>query len=371
MSLINEVLRNLSRKSTPQPTPWLNERPIRAGDIHHRWYLWLVLIVVLVCASVVGYHYGQTLFRNHVANMVREQLSAKIKGGMMSHAAGGAQSGMWPTVAPATVPATVQLANPPLNPTANATLPPPPDLQGNALSSLVAKNSGGSTATTPSMGRGRSGSAMTKPSMGQGATAVPGAATAGAKSVTVPLSALQAGPPSSGVGDYSLTETHEETDRINTQLSTIADLAKAGQVERANTLFNQLPSTINAQDKVILQAQLLSFQNKNKEAMAVLEDFSQHQSLSADCLGMLAELYDLTGQYDRSQLTYQKLVDFWPDNAKWWLGLGISAMHNGQYSQAIISFERVVGYPSQISPEVLSYAQTQLRVLSTHHPTYY
>lgn len=366
MSLINEVLRNLSRKPTPQPTPWIDDRPIRAGDSHHRGWLWLALVVVLVLASVVGYHYGESLFRNHVANMVREQISAKMKGGMMSHAAGGTR----PTV----VPASVQLANPPLNPTANAALPPPPDLQGNPLSALAGKSSSGAAATTPNMGRGKLGSATTKPSKGHDTTAsaMPGAATAGAKSMTVPLSALQATPAiDHSPSEFSLTETHEEADRISTQLSTIADLAKAGQVEHANTLFNQLPSTINPQDKIILQAQLLSFQNKNQEAVSLLEDFSQHQSLSADCLGMLAELYDLTGQYDRSQLTYQKLVDFWPDNAKWWLGLGISAMHNGQYSQAIIAFEKVVEYPNQISPEVLSYAQTQLRVLSTHHPTYY
>lgn len=370
MSLINEVLKSLSRKHPPQPTPWLNDRPIHESETHRRWLKWLMVIVILGVASVAGYHYGERLFKDQMAKLMREQLAKQhpdMKAMMAQHGAGSPLQGMMHSSKASATPATVELANPPLNPTANTALPPPPDLQGKALSQLAAKKGAGSA------GMGHGGAAGAEAAkIGSGTPGAAAGAADSAKSVTVPLSALQTTTGASeSSGDFSFTEIHNDLSALNLRLSDIADLARAGETGQAQTLFDQLPGNTNKQDKVILQAQILSFQNKNAEAVRLMEDFNAHNTLSADGVGMLAELYDLSGQYQRSQQMYQKLVGFWPDDAKWWLGLGIASMHNGQYSQAIIAFEKVVQFPNQITAEVNSYAQTQLRMLSTQHPTYY
>lgn len=346
MSLVNDVLRNLQRKQTAEPSQeqaQLLFRQVPEVKKHHG-LAWLAAVALLLIAAAALYCGWAVL--KYQKNL--DVQKAKLKNVLALRAAKNhpSDSASGTTEAQSQVsPQTVELANPTLKPTADSALPPPPDLQGAIAARVKAK-------------------AVTTTAATVATTSDP------AKTITVPLSTLQsatATAANTGATDFSLVEVHNP-DR---QLVRIDDLISVGQLDEAERLLQGVPEDPNDQSLVIVRAKILSARRHNSEAVQLLENFNYTHPPSADGLGLLATLYDLVGRYQKSQETYQRLVTFWPDSAKWWLGLAIAAKHNGQYSESIVAFERVLNFPSQLSPEVNSYAQVQLRALTTDHPTYY
>ena len=428
MSLINDVLKNLEHRKMPHTMkegaePVLKQANAPDGQaericLRRRLIFWAGILILLVVVSVASF-YSYRLIRQRMVETIKSQMKARMgqpmgdRGSVSSNK--GPMSGMKDQVAgsqargPGNLKKTtpmVELANPTLEPSANTPLPPPPDLQGTgsesdklvdksaamaAMAAMAAKGGtadsagGGEKGALKGAGGGKTPADATPsaaaaagaatPAIAAGAT-VPGAA---GKTISVPLENLKeaTGHNASGAnaaGDsagFSFMESHDPQRESDLQLMRIDEIAKMGRVEQAEALFKKLPAETNPQEKVILEAKLLSYQQKNNEAISVVEKFNQTHIPSADCLGILGELYDAAGRYNDSQMTYQKLVDFWPDNSKWWLGLAISSMHNEQYSLAISSFEHVQAFQEQLTPEVNSYVHLKLRSLTTDHPTYY
>jgi len=358
MSLINDVLKNLEHRQVSQPSTnadhsSFNQTLYSDGLPEQLSYFRLTFfisasIVVVAALAFAGYYSYQYTQNKKMAmqHQMKKHLIQKMAGPPRPLQAK-------PLMMKNSV-KMVELANPALRPTANAPLPPPPDLQG---------NSAGSEKKAP-MAKGASEAVK------------PGLAGANEKTITVPLSSLKeaTSAPANGNADplnFTFSESHTPTDAMNVQLTRIDELALMGDLEQAKALFKKLPANADAQSKVILEAKLLIYENKDNQAIQLLEKFIEKNSPSADCLGLLGALYDATGRYQLSELTYQKLVNFWPDDTKWWLGLAIAAMHGGQYSLAITSFERVQASSNNLPPEVNDFVHIKLRMLTTDHPTYY
>lgn len=343
MSLINDVLKNLQHRQSPLGQENVGVLFGSSSQTSHkrRGYYWLLVVVVaigLLLTAVYAYWW-----KPHLQAM----MMAHKKQAMMARFAkpGGEKPLAAITAKQSPAEKMVTLANPPLQPQANAALPPPPDLQDQVAARAQLNDK----------------KALAGP-------AKPAAAVA--PTLTVPATALQNASASSSPDDgFSLVPVTGNVQ--DSQLLNVEQLLKTGHLEEAESVFNGLPSDLDPEKKLILQAQLLSARQQNKPAIALLEAYNKEHTPSVDNLGQLALMYDLVGDYSASVSLYKKLVDFWPDSAKWWLGLAIASMHKGEYSQAITAFERVLNHSDQLPPEVLSYVQVKVRMLTTDHPTYY
>ncbi len=336
MSLINDVLKKLEHRhgnSANEPNQTFAKQA-KAPDCYkeptcHMSILFFCLfgVAIIMAAGYFANHYfTQQRLKQHYGKVLLKHL---------------------PLATPSTAtPNMVALANPPLQALVNSSLPPPSDLQEKIRPDLKLLTSGTKTLATP-------------------INATPA-------TINLPVSALQASvtPASVVTGDdsFSLVETHDNNAAVDQQLTYILNLAKMGQMAHAEQLFSQLPSATNEQSKVVLHAKLLSLQNKNTEAIAILIAFNQQNKATVDTLGMLAALFQETGQSDKAIIIYQQLVNYCPDNPIWWLGLAISAMDIGQHALAISAFQHEINFQNELSPEVSSYVQKTLSMLMTRYP---
>ncbi|MGY0562117.1 MAG: hypothetical protein ACW7DQ_01495 [Paraglaciecola chathamensis] len=66
--------------------------------------------------------------------------------------------------------------------------------------------------------------------------------------------------------------------------------------------------------------------------------------------------------YAQAQQDYQKLVNAEPQQAKWWLGLGIAQDSSGDKTQAIVSYQKADN-EQQLTPQVITFVRQRLNDL--------
>lgn len=102
---------------------------------------------------------------------------------------------------------------------------------------------------------------------------------------------------------------------------------------------------------------------KVKQAIHVLltasPDMGSHQNYYA----LLAALFQRDHQYQRSASMYRQLLQQDPDNAIWWMGLGIALEGASQSQQALQAYEKAqqVGY---LAPNLQSYVDKRVATLN-------
>ncbi|PTX59240.1 tetratricopeptide repeat protein [Kordia periserrulae] len=80
---------------------------------------------------------------------------------------------------------------------------------------------------------------------------------------------------------------------------------------------NSLEDSTQTALKKYAKADLLSYQKKETEAIAVLEDILQNhkgEKIEDEALLMQAQLYEKRGEYDKARLNYQKIIEFYKDD---------------------------------------------------------
>lgn len=87
---------------------------------------------------------------------------------------------------------------------------------------------------------------------------------------------------------------------------------------------------------------------------AVAQDLEYH--------ALLAALFQETSQFSAAADLYGKLLQVRPEQAVWWVGLGISMDQLGNYDQARNAYERALALPG-LRPDLQNYIQSRLQVL--------
>ncbi|KAB8154406.1 tetratricopeptide repeat protein [Kordia sp. TARA_039_SRF] len=80
---------------------------------------------------------------------------------------------------------------------------------------------------------------------------------------------------------------------------------------------NSLEDSTQTALKKYAKADLLSYQKKETEAIAVLEDILQNhkgEKIEDEALLMQAKLYEKRGEYDKARLNYKKIIEFYKDD---------------------------------------------------------
>lgn len=109
----------------------------------------------------------------------------------------------------------------------------------------------------------------------------------------------------------------------------------------------------------LLLARLRMEQGQNAAAVTILEQSLHVASARADYLAFLAALYQRELRYNDSVESYGRALALQPQQASWWVGMGISLENAGRREDAIKAYEQAAEgtLPSQLQEHVQSRLQ--------------
>lgn len=108
-----------------------------------------------------------------------------------------------------------------------------------------------------------------------------------------------------------------------------------------------------------LKAHLLVDQGKTNLALSLLEKNAPDLARNPDYHAFIAALYQRLGRSALAANMYKQLLAYEPNNAKWWLALGVSLDAMGDSGQAAEAY-RNADTVGELSPELKAYVETQL-----------
>ncbi|MBF7073692.1 tetratricopeptide repeat protein [Glaciecola sp. MH2013] len=112
----------------------------------------------------------------------------------------------------------------------------------------------------------------------------------------------------------------------------------------------------------LMQARLLFRENKNSQALAILNEHPPTVLADNELLSFRAALAEKQGDYARSQSDYLTLLQRQPNNARWLLGLAISQDKQEFHEQAVATYKQVKS-SNQLSTQVVSFVDGRLAAL--------
>lgn len=129
------------------------------------------------------------------------------------------------------------------------------------------------------------------------------------------------------------------------------------QVDQAGALIDEgLQLAPRDGELLFLHARRLALAGANEQALGVLAGLDRP---TGESLGLKAGLLARTGQYAPAAQAYQQALKTRPDNATWWLGLGVAWNAQGQGAMAKEAFLRARKL-GQLSPDVQAWLDQQL-----------
>lgn len=112
----------------------------------------------------------------------------------------------------------------------------------------------------------------------------------------------------------------------------------------------------------LMLARLLFREDRNAQALSLLNDHPQNVVADNDLLSFRAALAEKQKDYSRSLQDYTTLLQRQPDNARWMLGLAISQDKQELHADAIANYKKVKS-SKQLSTQVVSFIDERLAVL--------
>lgn len=131
----------------------------------------------------------------------------------------------------------------------------------------------------------------------------------------------------------------------------------ARQTVEAGLAFSPNAISLNT-----IKARLLLEENRPREALALLKQFSPGISKYPDFYGLMAAILQSLGQQKEAGALYKVLVKIEPSNPQYWLGYGIALEQNQQTKQAISAYKAVSEH-YDAEPDVRIYAENRLKTL--------
>jgi tetratricopeptide (TPR) repeat protein len=123
---------------------------------------------------------------------------------------------------------------------------------------------------------------------------------------------------------------------------------------RAAVLLEKAPNNLSWS---LLKARSLLQQGQANEAIQLLEQYPDGQSRE-DYLDLLASGYQQVGQHGAAVARYLSLLGLNPQEARWWINLGVSLEHLGQNSKALDAYQTALQIPD-LDRSLKQYARQQ------------
>ena len=136
-----------------------------------------------------------------------------------------------------------------------------------------------------------------------------------------------------------------------------------GNPKRAAFLLDQgIKLSPNDSSMRLMLARLLFRENRNAQALAILNDHPKSVIADNDLLSFRAALAEKQKDYATSLEDYAVLLQRQPGNARWMLGLAISQDKQKMIEQAVITYKKVKS-SNQLSAQVVSFVDGRLAAL--------
>ena len=123
---------------------------------------------------------------------------------------------------------------------------------------------------------------------------------------------------------------------------------------QADRLLKTAPDNLSW---ALLKARSLLQQSQGVEAIAVLKRFSAGVTRE-DYLELLAGAYQQAGQHSEAVTQYLSLLALNPQNARWWVNMGVSLEYLGQQAKALDAYRSALKIPT-IDTSLKQFAQRQ------------
>jgi MSHA biogenesis protein MshN len=136
-----------------------------------------------------------------------------------------------------------------------------------------------------------------------------------------------------------------------------------GNPKRAAFLLDQgIKLSPNDSSMRLMLARLLFRENRNAQALAILNDHPKNVIADNDLLSFRAALAEKQKDYATSLQDYAVLLQRQPGNARWMLGLAISQDKQKMIKEAVITYKKVKS-SNQLSAQVVSFVDGRLAAL--------
>lgn len=112
-----------------------------------------------------------------------------------------------------------------------------------------------------------------------------------------------------------------------------------------------------------LMARILSSKQQTDEAIALLLETAASINEEPEHYSMLASLYQQKQRHDLASQLYAELLAFYPDNGRWWTGLGISLESMSVHQQAMESYVHALN-TSALEAKLRLFANQRVQELS-------
>ena len=113
---------------------------------------------------------------------------------------------------------------------------------------------------------------------------------------------------------------------------------------------------------VKLKAETLVQQNKINDALKLLLFSPPEISEDAEYYAFIAALYQQNEQHLPAKEIYERLLTLKPNNSTWWIGLGISLESIGERGQAADAFQ-MASHDINLQPDMKEYVEARLNAL--------
>ena len=140
-------------------------------------------------------------------------------------------------------------------------------------------------------------------------------------------------------------------------------LLKKGEVEQVQQILNYgLALQPHYTPYIKLQAEVLVQQGKVNDALKFLLTSPPEIQTDTEYYAFIAALYQQNEQFQLAKELYERLLTIKPNNATWWMGLGISLDSIGERRQAIDAFQ-MASRDASLTPEIKDYVEARLSAL--------
>ncbi len=113
---------------------------------------------------------------------------------------------------------------------------------------------------------------------------------------------------------------------------------------------------------VVLKARMLVDEGEINQALTLLQLAPPMLTTNPDYHAFIAALYQRQGKSQFAEKLYEQLLAVQPNNAKWWMGLGIALESMGKSTLAMEAYVKA-GNSDQLTPELKIYAESRVQNL--------
>ncbi|RZA04742.1 MAG: hypothetical protein EOO68_07795 [Moraxellaceae bacterium] len=115
-------------------------------------------------------------------------------------------------------------------------------------------------------------------------------------------------------------------------------------------------------ERARISAQVLDAEGKSVEAVSLLEKYLDAPEIGEGFRALLASLYHKTGDYQKSVISYQRLLNNYGEKPAYWLGVALAYDGLSQYNNALQAYLRLRDFP-QLQDQVRTYIEQRITLL--------